>query len=255
MMSRNILYLGDTAIDQSAGYLAGVMAYYKIEFDYLASNKKFSETFLKNNYKAIVISDYPAGNFSEFHIQAIAEKIKNGTGFLMIGGWDSFVGQNGKYNNTLFKEVLPVMMENKDDRINCSAPCMVVRNCRHEITDGLPFETDAPAIGGFNNLKAKKNCTEILSARKFTAEFKAGKFDFTELKSSPLLVAGQFGRGNVAAFASDVAPHWVGPLVDWGNKRITAKSEGGSEIEVGNWYAQLFINIIRWISKENTISE
>src|SRR3989339_897287 len=99
-MSKRILYFGDTALDQAGSYLAGVLTYYKTEFDYSASDQKFNESFLSGDYKAIVISDYPSQNFLDFQIEAIAKKISSGTGFLMIGGWDSFVGLNGKYNDT-----------------------------------------------------------------------------------------------------------------------------------------------------------
>ena len=244
------MYLGDTALDQAGSYLAGVLTYYKTEFDYIASDEKFNESFLSGDYKAIVISDYPSQNFSDFQIEAVKDKVRNGTGLLMIGGWDSFVGLNGKYNDTALSDVLPVIMADSDDRVNCSGPCLIVRNCRHVITDSLPFETQAPAIGGFNKLEVKKGCTEILSSHQFSAVYNGKSFDFSESRVSPLLVTGNFGNGNVAAFASDAAPHWVGPLVDWGDKRITAKADGGIEIEVGNWYAKLFINIIRWICKE-----
>ncbi len=249
-MSDRVLYLGDTALDQAGSYLAGVMAYYKFGFDHVPSNEMFDETILRGDYKAIIISDYPAENFAPFHFDTIIEKIRNGTGLLMVGGWDSFTGLSGKYNTTSLAEVLPVIMSDKDDRVNCSGPCLVVRNCRHAITDELPFETNAPAIGGFNSFKVKQGCTELLSSVQFQAAYNGKNFELSELRNSPLLVTGAFGNGNVAAFASDVAPHWVGPLVDWGDKRITAKAKGGNEIEVGNWYAQLFINIIRWISKE-----
>ncbi|MDD5459146.1 MAG: glutamine amidotransferase [Phycisphaerae bacterium] len=250
-MSNRILYLGDTALDQAAGYLAGVMTYYRTDFDYVAPDERFGGSFLDGDYKAVVISDYPADNFAHSHLEAIAKKVKTGTGLLMIGGWDSFVGLNGKYNGTVLADVLPVIMSDNDDRINCSGPCLIVRTCSHKITDGLPFETNAPAIGGFNKLKVKQNCTEVLSSRQFKAVYNGTSFDFSEQQSSPLLVIGSFGNGNVAAFASDAAPHWVGPLVDWGDKRITAKADGGAEIEVGNWYARLLINIIHWISKES----
>ncbi|HBG27083.1 MAG: hypothetical protein A2Y10_00110 [Planctomycetes bacterium GWF2_41_51] len=246
---RKILYLGDTALAEAASYLAGVMNYFETDFDYAESKKKFDESLLKNDYDAIIISDYPAENFTESQIDKIIKKVKSGTGLLMIGGWESFTGLNGGYNHTALTEVLPIIMEDFDDRANCSGPCLIVRNREHIITDSLPFENQAPAVGGFNKLRLKRFCNEILSVRRFKAEYKDGKFEFLEAGDFPLLVTGSYGKGNVAAFASDAAPHWVGPLVDWGDKRITAKAAGGTEIEVGNWYAELFINMIRWVSK------
>ncbi|MEN6384311.1 MAG: glutamine amidotransferase [Phycisphaerales bacterium] len=244
-----ILYLGDTALDQAASYLAGILSYSKIDFDYLASDKKFKDSFLKNEYSAIIISDYPAKNFTKNQINRLIAKIQNGTGLLMIGGWESFVGLAGKYEKTALSEVLPVVMGKTDDRVNCFGPCMIVKKNEHAIIKGLPFETKMPAVGGFNKFKVKKGCLEILSTRRYKAQLKSSEIKFSPMQTSPLLVIGSFGKGKTAAFASDVSPHWVGPFVDWGNKRIKAQAEGGNEIEVGNWYVQFFRNIINWISK------
>lgn len=243
-----ILYLGDTALAQAAGYLAGIMTHYGMPFDYVASDVKFDDHLLNNKYCAILISDYTAANFTESQIDKIISKIKSGAGLLMIGGWESFTGLCGNYNRTALTDVLPVIMEDFDDRANLSCPCLVIRKQKHGITDSLPFEQDVPAIGGFNKFRVKRFAHEILSTRQFKAEYNDGKLEFSESVESPLLVTGSFGKANVAAFASDVAPHWVGPLVDWGDKRITAKAPGATEIEVGNWYAQLFINMIRWVA-------
>jgi hypothetical protein len=47
--------------------------------------------------------------------------------------------------------------------------------------------------------------------------------------------------------AADVAPHWVGGLVDWGDgERVTARAPGSWEIEVGNFYSQLVANLLAW---------
>jgi len=73
----------------------------------------------------------------------------------------------------------------------------------------------------------------------------AGDFQFTRGEESPLLVVGQYGRGRVAALATDVAPHWVGGFVDWGDRRIT-QDVGGGFVEIGNWYAGFFRNLLVW---------
>jgi uncharacterized membrane protein len=80
---------------------------------------------------------------------------------------------------------------------------------------------------------------------------KEGQLVFTpSFDSDPLLVIGNFGSGRVCAFASDVAPHWVGGLVDWGDARISVHAEGANQREVGNWYAAFFESLIRWVIKE-----
>ncbi len=223
------------------------MDYHGIDFDYLASDEKFSNSLAEADYRAVIISDYPSGNFADGQLQVMAGKVKAGAGMLMFGGWDSFVGLDGLYNETHLADVLPVIMASSDDRVNFSGPCIVERHGRHEITDGLPFETNAPAIGGFNLLQAKGEAEVLLTSRRFRVAANDGQIEFEPLDKSPLLVVGKFGRGKTAAFASDAAPHWVGPLMDWGDERIMAKAVGSEEIEVGNWYAELFANMIKWV--------
>ena len=246
-MSKSILYLGDTKLTGAGSYLAGVMNAYGIGFEYLASDEKFSDSLLEGNCEALIISDYPAGNFSPEQLDLIAERVKGGMGFLMIGGWESFTGVNCEYTDTVLKDVLPVFMQPTDDRVNCSSPCLVEKTAEHPIIDSLPFDEDAPGIGGFNLLAAKPESTTILSAQKFKACRSENGFMFTPFENPiPLLVVSSCGKGRVAAFASDVAPHWVGGLVDWGDSRLAAQAPGASDIEVGNWYGKLFANMVRW---------
>ena len=73
-MKNNILYLGDTALNQQAAYLAGIMSYYDMGFDYLNSDEKFSDALLDRDYDLLILSDYSAANFSAKQIKAIVEK-------------------------------------------------------------------------------------------------------------------------------------------------------------------------------------
>lgn len=249
-MDNKILYAGDTAIGQAASYLAGIMTFHGIKFDYIPSNSKFDTALLDNDYSAIVLSDYSAGNFSAGQIAALIKKIESGMGLVMIGGWDSFTGVNGNYGTTTLREVLPVIMSPVDDRVNYSQTCLIEKNLDHPIIDGLPFDEKPTAIGGFNKFTAKPDAKTILSARRFEVTRENGKFIFRPFeKADPLLVTGQFAKGRVAAFASDVAPHWVGPFVDWADSRITAHVKDSVEVEVGNWYAEFFARLIKFISQ------
>lgn len=249
-MRKHILYLGDTALDQAASYLAGVLTHYELSFDYLPSDHKLESPMLQCAYRAVILSDYPAANLSGRQMETLTEITRKGTGLLMIGGWESFSGPNREYTDTPLREVLPVVMQNADDRINCDQPCLIEKVQDHPIIDPLPLSTRPPTIGGFNRIRAKPSAQTILAARRFNASGSANGFLFQPLDpTDPLLVVGAFGQGRTAAFASDVAPHWVGGLVDWGNSRLSARAEGGSAIEVGNWYAEFFANLVRWTAK------
>ena len=246
-MSKKILYLGDTTLDTAAAYLAGVMTAYDIEFDYLASNEPFDDGMLANDYAGIIISDYPAENFTEEQLASIAGKVSEGMGLLMLGGWESFSGVGRQYTDTVLKEVLPVHMTDSDDRVNSSGPCLIEKVCEHEIVDSLPFEKNAPAIGGYNSFCEKPDATVILRSQRFNASCEDGKFGFEAIgEPAALLVTGSYGKGRACAFATDVAPHWIGGLIDWGDKRVHAQASGAEAIEVGNWYANLFSNMVKW---------
>ncbi len=54
-------------------------------FDYLASNQEFPDELLSRAYRGIILSDYPAINFTSGQLVKLAEKVHQGTGFLMIG--------------------------------------------------------------------------------------------------------------------------------------------------------------------------
>ncbi len=248
-MDKQILYLGDTALKQAASYLAGIMSFHGISFDYRPSDQPAESGLLEWAYRGTVLSDYPAKNFTRLQLEQFAERVRGGAGLLMIGGWESFFGAAGEYADTILADVLPVRMQSSDDRVNCPQPCLIEKKCPHPVVEGLPFETACPAIGGYNRVQTKQGAVEVLSARRFSVKQKSGGYAFTPVGNpEPLLVVGTYGTGRVAAFTSDVAPHWVGGLVDWGERRITACAEGANPIEVGDQYAKLFSQLVRWVA-------
>jgi uncharacterized membrane protein len=249
-MSKQILYLGDTALKEAASYLAGIMDHFSITFEYLPSDARFPAGLLEEDHRAIIISDYPAKNFSKDAIRQLANKVEQGTGLLMIGGWESFTGLGGDYGATAAGDALPVELMPEDDRVNCAQPCLVEKMRDHPIVAQLPFQDFVPGIGGYNRVCTRPGALEILSSRRFAVRHGADGFLFEPAQSAdPLLVVGSFGKGRTAAFTSDAAPHWVGGLVDWGDSRVNACGEGANPVEVGNWYARLFGQMIRWVAQ------
>lgn len=246
-----ILYCGDTALREAGAYLTGVMSHFSIPYEYLSSSRAFSSELLSRRFRGMILSDYPAANFTPDQLTELAERIHLGMGFLMIGGWASFSGAKGEYTDTVLKEVLPVVMEEQDDRVNSWQPCLIERVGDHPILGRLPFDRCPPSICGFNRFRAKDESETILTVRQVAVSRKGGRLVFSpSLESHPVLVLGQNGSGRVGAFAGDVAPHWAGGLVDWGDSRISLEAEGASRREVGNWYAAFFERLIRWVMKE-----
>lgn len=262
-METRILYAGDTSLDGAAAYLAGVLTHAGLPFEYVASDEPLRPSLERAEPHLYIISDYPVRNLTEADFRRIVGTVERGGGLLMIGGWESFHGAAGEYHGSPLAEVLPVHMQASDDRVNSPHPCLLEKRTDHPVLHGLSLE-HPPGVGGYNLVRPKADAEVLLSARPFAVDFRqcddskdgcrddpfTHEYTFTPGEPVPLLVVGRYGRGRTAAFTSDVAPHWVGGLVDWGPERIKARAPGANEIEVGSYYAELFTRLVRWTMGE-----
>jgi uncharacterized membrane protein len=132
------------------------------------------------------------GQIAANRLNLLVDWVRGGGALLMVGGYLSFQGIEAKanYRNTPLAEVLPVLMETGDDREESPQGAVPRVTMPHQITKGLPSEL--PAVLGYQRLEAKEG-TEVLMA----------------VDERPFLVVGTEGRGRVAAFASDMGPHWL----------------------------------------------
>jgi uncharacterized membrane protein len=74
--------------------------------------------------------------------------------------------------------------------------------------------------------------------------FCANFFKSSVKEEHSLLVVHDHRNGRVLALTTDVAPHWVGGMVDWGSRiRIN-----GSEL--GDNYIRFLHNVLNWLAKE-----
>jgi uncharacterized membrane protein len=179
--------------------------------------------------------------------QKILDKVSEGAGLVMIGGWESFHGLGGDWDGTPFGEALPVDIASEDDRINSDKPVIVdAIQPAHPILAGLPWAERPPVIGGFNRVSASLTADVLLEAVTHRVSRTPGGFELHEEDRDPLLVTGVLGSGRTLALMTDVAPHWVGPLVDWGDDRVQAQADGGGAVEVGSLYAQFLFQLLSW---------
>jgi hypothetical protein len=243
-----ILYLGDTALNNAAAYLAGVMHASGWRFSYRPSDREADAELVSSPWKACVLSDYPATRLAPELQQQIVDRVRQGAGLLMIGGWESFHGLGGQWNGSPIGEILPVEMQSTDDRVNCDSP-VFVRTCGtdHPILRSLPWTSRPPLIGGYNRFRTRPGATQLLEAVRYSASFNGPQPQLTLVGADPLLVINRVGSGRVAALATDVAPHWVGHWVDWGTSRVQAQGPGAEAIEVGDLYAQFFRQLVEWV--------
>jgi len=255
-MAADILFLGDTSLDTAASYLAGCLTHHGYEFDYVASDKALTATDAEPIRKLFIISDYSARQISPELQQAMANQVDAGAGLLMIGGWESYCGSDGNWAGTILGDLMPVVISTEDDRQNCDGATIPVPITQHAITANLPWSTRAPLIGGYSRVTVKPNGTELMSVQRNRISMSsnaAGCF-VPELHpdgTDPFLVIGTHGTGRCAALTTDLAPHWIGPMVDWGTKRIAAQAPGAESVEVGDLYVQFVGQLIRWTRSES----
>ncbi|HPT84324.1 MAG TPA: glutamine amidotransferase [Limnochordia bacterium] len=130
---------------------------------------------------------------------SVREFVRQGGGFLMVGGYMSFSGFEGRahYKNTALAEVLPVELLGYDDRVERPEGCTPQVVSAHPILEGIPAEW--PLFLGYNRIAAKPGAQVLL-----------------QVDNDSFLTVGNYGQGRVAAFASDCSPHWgTVQFTDW----------------------------------------
>ena len=176
-------------------------------------------------FDVVVISDIGSNSFllpdetflrsevSPNRLELVADFVRGGGGLVMIGGYLSFTGIDGKgrFGMSPLAEVLPVTMLTHDDRIEKSQGVRTeVCLPEHAVLGGTPAEW--PILLGYNQLIAKPDAEVVARA-----------------ENDPMLVVGDYGKGRSVAFASDVAPHWApAAFMDW------------------PYYGELWTSILSW---------
>jgi len=145
-------------------------------------------------------------------LRVLADYVLGGGGLLMVGGYMSFSGYEGKarYQATPLASVLPVTLLGHDDRVEAPEGVTPTGGSQHPILADIA--PDWPYFLGYNRVIAKPDAEVLMT-----------------VGEDPFLVVGAPGDGRVAAFASDCSPHWGSPaflawpdygrfwsnLVDW----------------------------------------
>ncbi len=151
-------------------------------------------------------------------LEMLAAWVRGGGALLMIGGYLSFSGIDGKarYGRSPLADVLPVAMADHDDRVELPEGCVP-----EVVVPGHPalagVAPDWPPVLGYNKVTAKPDAS-VLVAR----------------GADPILVAGTHGDGRSAAFTPDLAPHWAPPeFVAWDS------------------YGQLWRSLLTWLARRS----
>jgi uncharacterized membrane protein len=162
-------------------------------------------------FDIVILSDIPAdtlllhedtfihGKRTPNRLSLIADFVGKGGGFLMVGGYMSFSGFQGKanYHFSPLSKILPVKLFGFDDRVEIpEGATPIYLQADHPILSGIPAEW--PHFLGYNKLLPGDG--DVLMS----------------CQEDPFLSVRKVGQGRVAAFASDCSPHWAPPeFVAW----------------------------------------
>lgn len=151
-------------------------------------------------------------------LKMIEAWVKDGGGLIMIGGYMTFQGIDGRgrWHRTPVERALPVEILPHDDRVEIpEGATPEVTEAGHPILEGVP--SDWPYLLGVNELFVKPDLSEVI----LRLPENQGRL--------PLLVSGTYGKGRSVAWASDMSEHWLPkPFLDWPG------------------YDVLFANMVRW---------
>ncbi len=184
-----------------------------------------------SGYDVLILSDIGANSLllspdtferSEIRpnrLAAVEQYVRDGGGLLMIGGYLSFAGIDGKarYHGTPVEDALPVTIDATDDRMEAPEGVVpVVVRPDHPVVRGLPDSW--PALLGYNRVTPRP-ATEVvvtcgpdpLVTGVPDAVLAGGADPLLAAGADPLVACGEYGAGRSAVFTSDCAPHWGPP--------------------------------------------
>jgi uncharacterized membrane protein len=184
-------------------------------------------------YQAIMLSDIGAnslllppavwlhGRPTPNRLKLLRQWTEEGGGLVMIGGYLSFQGIDGKarWRATPVEDALPVTCLPYDDRLETPSGFRAVLHGQHPILEGLKGEW--PVLLGANEVRLKTDrSTSVLAT---LPDDEGGH---------PLLVAGACGKGRSVAWTSDIGPHWLPETFS-------------------TWpgYKRIWLNILSWVTK------
>lgn len=244
---KKVLYLGDGSAEGAAAYLLAIGHWAGHQMQHLPSAQPLPSELWAQDWDLVILSDYPACGLTPAQVESLAQRVREGMGLWMIGGWSSFRGQQGHWQKTGLHELLPVQIQDEDDRINCDTPAVARVEMPHSITQGLPFAARPPSVGGYNAVRVRPLALQLLSVqplgvRQGTQE----EWVLEPAPRDPLLAVMSVGAGRSVAWMTDVAPHWVGGWVDWGERRLNIAHPESREVEIGADYAKFVARIMDW---------
>ena len=225
-------YMTSSTYEEAVEWLQRALEKSDIQVDYLPSHlapTKFPDSMAElKQYDTIILSDIGANSLllhpdtyihsktTPNRLDALHDYVHEGGSLMMVGGYLTFTGLNGKanYKGTSVEKALPVALLPVDDRIEMPqgfSPGITDPN--HPVMRNIrgPW----PTLLGYNRTEAKQGATLLL-----------------QHNNDPIAAVWEYGSGRTGVFTSDCAPHW-----------------GTPEFLAWPHYTTFFSQMVRWLAK------
>ena len=230
-----ILFAGDGVLSGAAACAASVILAEGFGLTHIPSDTIFPDNLDLSTFSLIILSDYHANNIGETAQRALVARVNNGATLLMIGGFLSFAGADRCYNKSLIATILPVVLSQDDDRRNVPQGIVPFPAGGDTPFTHLDWSTP-PVICGYNAIEPRAEATIHLFGMPLVLTYdNSGFIPSMGDESIPLCMSHSTGTGKTVALAFDLAPHWIGGMIDWGKERRTI-DQAGRPVEMGTGY-------------------
>jgi uncharacterized membrane protein len=177
--------------------------------DFRRRNEIDRSWFEPGKYDAYIIGDVPSSAFDTQTLLALARRIDDGAGLMMIGGRRSFGA--GGWGATPLADILPVQMDPSeydpngriDPELNIEGPVQMVPTERGLDNYVMRIDPGGNQLQRWMSLEPLEGANRLRLKQNSLAEVLAKTPD-----GKPLLVAQEYGKARVLAFAGDTTYIW-----------------------------------------------
>jgi hypothetical protein len=177
--------------------------------DFKRRNEIDRSWFEPGKYDAYIIGDVPAQAFDTQTLMALARRVDDGAGLMMIGGRHSFGA--GGWGTTQLADILPVQMDPSeydpngriDPALNIEGQLQMLPTERGLDNYLMRIDPGGNQLQRWRSLEPLEGANRLRVKPNSLAEVLAKSQD-----EQPLLVAQQYGNARVLAFAGDTTYIW-----------------------------------------------
>jgi uncharacterized membrane protein len=160
-------------------------------------------------FDVFLIGDLDATYLKPEQMEIIRDRVSNGAGLLMMGGYHS-LGPGG-YQGTPLENVLPVFVGDREvgQVTDPFAPALTPDGRRHlifsNITQFFPSQDQLAEVEGLPPLEG---CVRVLDAKPGATVLAVHPSELVNDKPMPVLAVHRFGEGRAAVFTGDTTRNW-----------------------------------------------